>query len=95
VKTTCRLAFYDFFIFSAPIPCISLECMEKEAAEYGDQAGMNRTALGTIKLFYNEDDLRQAGGKLSNGKVTKVYHELLVFGYHDSKYFARREHLFC
>ncbi len=55
--------------------------MEKEAAEYGDQVGMNRTALGTIKLLYNEDDLRQAGGKLSNEKVTKVNLELLVFRY--------------
>ena len=32
--------------------------MEKEAAEYGDLLGMNRTAVGTIKLFYDEDDLR-------------------------------------
>ena len=36
----------------------SLECMEQEAAEYGDQVAMNRTALGTIKLFYDKDDLR-------------------------------------
>jgi hypothetical protein len=34
--------------------------MKKEVAEYGDQVGMNRTAVGTIKLFYDKDDLRKA-----------------------------------
>jgi hypothetical protein len=32
--------------------------MEREAAEYGEQVAMNRTAVGTIKLFYDQDDLQ-------------------------------------
>jgi hypothetical protein len=32
--------------------------MEREAADYGEEVAMNRTAVGTIKLFYDEDDLK-------------------------------------
>merc|ERR1711892_776701 len=36
----------------------SLKCMEEEIKEFGEEVEMNRTAVDTIKLFHDEEDMK-------------------------------------
>ena len=37
----------------------SLECMEKEIADFGEEVAMNKTAVDTIKVFHDAEDMKE------------------------------------